>query len=350
MIKNYFKIALRNLRRNKSYAAINITGLAVGIAACLIIFLVVQYELSFDNFHPNKERIYRVVTEIKRPESTDYSMGVPYALPQALRTDFPHLKNVSAIQDRRNSLITIIDGNGEPGKKFMEERTVFFAEPNFFDMFLFAWLAGDPTKSLSEPNTAVLTRQMAEKYFGDWKTAIGKTFKLDNRELIKVSGILENPPSNTDLPLKVVISYKTLMNRVDMKDWLSITSSHNCFVLLPPGLPVSRFNASLQRFGKKYKPADRLFETHVLQSLSDIHYDTRYDNFPRRTVSRQLINALALIALFILITACVNFVNLATAQAINRSKEVGVKKYWAATGASLLFSFWEKQPLLPHLL
>ncbi|MEJ7739013.1 MAG: ABC transporter permease [Chitinophagaceae bacterium] len=339
MIKNYFKIALRKLGRNKTYAAINITGLAVGIAVCLVIFLVIQYELSFDNFHPEKERIFRVVTEIKRPEGNDYTMGVPYALPQALRIDFPQLKNVTAIQDRRNSQITIINASGEPGKKFREERTVFYAEPTLFNIFYFKWLAGNPKKSLSEPNTAVLTRNMAEKYFGDWRTAIGKTFKLDNRLLIRVSGILENPPSNTDLPLKVVISYKTLMNRVDMNDWLSITGSHNCFMLLPPGLTASRFNTLLLAFGKKHKPADRLFETHVLQSLGDLHFDTRYENFPRRTVSRQLINALALIAVFILIIACVNFINLATAQAFNRSKEVGVKKVLGSSRNQLALQF-----------
>src|SRR5688572_4326506 len=136
MIKNYFKTALRNLVRNKSYAAINITGLAVGIAACLLIFLVIQYESSFDNFHKKKDRIYRVVSEFKTPDGTFHSPGAPFPVPEVLRIDFPQLNKVAAIfQD--GGLITVQPENkNDPAKKFVEDG-VFFAEPQFFEMFDF---------------------------------------------------------------------------------------------------------------------------------------------------------------------------------------------------------------------
>src|SRR3954469_13745663 len=132
MINNYFKTAIRSLLKNKSYTFINIIGLTVGIAACLCIFLVILFEVSFDTFHSKKDRIYRVVTEIKHPEGMDYTMGVPFPMPEALRLDFPQLEQVCAIFGTNISQVTIID-NDQPGKKFREERSVYFAESSFFN-------------------------------------------------------------------------------------------------------------------------------------------------------------------------------------------------------------------------
>ncbi len=180
MIKNYFKTAFRNLLRNKTYAAINITGLAVGIAACLLIFLVIQYETSFDTFHKKKDNIYRVVSEFKSPDGTHHSSGVPFPVAEALRIDFPQLKKVAAIFES-NRLITIPqEDKNQPAKKF-KGAGVFFAEPEFFEMFDFEWMGGDAKQTLTAPNNAALTRETAERYFGDWKNAVGKSIRFDNR-------------------------------------------------------------------------------------------------------------------------------------------------------------------------
>ncbi len=162
MIKNYFKIAFRNFRNHKNYTIINILGLGVGVAVCLIIFLIVQFELSFDKFHKNKDSIYRVITQFNDPTGVTYSAGVPFPLPRALKNDFPQLKNVAAIYGDNNTQIQVQDNKGGTEKKFKEETGVFFTEPAFFKIFDFIWLAGNPATALSEPNSAVLTKEIAQ--------------------------------------------------------------------------------------------------------------------------------------------------------------------------------------------
>ena len=209
MIKNYLKTAWRNLLRNKSYTAINIAGLAIGIAACLLIFLVITFETSFDNFHKKKDHIYRVVTATKAPEGINYETGVPWPVTGGLRMEYPRLLVASIFEN--GGQISVLNGNGLAVKKFKEDK-VYFAEPQFFGMFDFGWLAGDQKTALTEPNTVVLTQDVAEKYFGNWKDAVGKTIKYENKNTLKVTGILKNMPLNTDFDLKVVISDATLIN------------------------------------------------------------------------------------------------------------------------------------------
>ncbi|HZF63208.1 MAG TPA: ABC transporter permease, partial [Chitinophagaceae bacterium] len=286
MLKNYFLTAYRNLLRNKSYAAINVVGLAVGIAAFLLIFLVIEFETSFDTFHKKRDRIYRVSTEFNNPDGKGYSPGVPAPVTETLRTDFPQLENVGAIFGGLRGLVNIPDTAGKaPVKKFDEENGVFFADPQFFQIFDFKWLAGDPKTGLSEPNTGVLVKETAERYFGDWKAAIGKTIKHDNKRLIKITGILDNVPVNSDFPLKVVMSFATTKvpgSGINFEDWVSVSSEVQCYVVLPPNVSPASIDAAFPAFVKKYKPADRLTDGLVMQPLRDIHFDERFGNFNGR--------------------------------------------------------------------
>lgn len=341
MFRNYFKTAFRNLLRNKSYAAINIVGLAVGIAACLLIFLVIQFQLSFDNFHPKKDKIYRVVSEFKTADGVDYSSGVPFPVGPALRIDFPQLKKVARILGGGNDQITIEQEGKEP-KKFLEERSIFFAEPEIFEIFNFPLLAGDVKTALSAPNTALLTQATAERYFGDWKSAIGKTIKFENKNILTITGILKNIPANSDFPFAIVGSYATVKEmgyERNLTDWVSTFSQAYCFVELPDNLTPSQFNKDLAAFVKKYKPAEYANDGLILQPLAEMHFDERFGNYNGRTFSKDLITALTLIGAFLLIIACVNFVNLATAQAVNRSKEVGVRKVLGSNKLQLATQF-----------
>jgi len=324
--------------RNKSYTFINITGLTVGIAACLLIYLVTGYHQSFDTYHTKKDRIYRTITETHSVDGTSYTSGVPFAAPRGLREDFPQLEKVAAILGSGNDLITVMDDNGKAGKMFKEGRGFYFAEPQLFDIFDFQWLAGDPKTALTEPNTLVLTREIADKYFGNWQQAIGRSITYENNTVMKVTGILEDMPANTDLPLKLVASMTSYKNH-DFSDWVSIYSSHYCFVLLPENYQASQLSAQLPAFVKKHKPADRANDGIVLQPLREMHFDTRIGTFSRQTFSRELITALSLIGLFLLIIACVNFINLATAQAVNRAKEVGVRKVLGSDRKQLILQF-----------
>jgi predicted permease len=348
MLKNYFKTAIRNLLRNKSYAVINITGLTVGIAACLLIYLLTSYHLSFDTFHTKKDRIYRAVTASKMENETTYTAGIPFAVTRGLREDFPELSKVASILGSGNDQITVLDQQNLPGKKYKEARGFYFAEPELFEIFDFKWLAGDPKTALSDPNTVVLTQQIAEKYFGDWHTAIGRSIKFENDQVLKVTGILANLPPNTDFPLTIVASFKTFKGH-DLNDWISIWSSHNVFVLLPENYPASRLSALLPAFVKKHKPAENADDAILLQPLGNMHFEKRYGTLSRQTFSHELITALSLVGLFLLIIACVNFINLATAQAVNRAKEVGVRKVLGSNRKNLIVQFMSETFLITFL-
>ncbi len=341
MIKNYFKTAFRNLKRNKAYAFINVLGLAIGIAASLLIFLVIQFETSFDDFHPQKNNIYRVGSIFNTQDGKDYSAGVSFPVGPALRTDFPQIEKVASIYKRDGDQLTIeAEGKNQP-KKF-NNTDVYFAEPEFFSIFKFPWLSGDAKSALTEPNSVALTQDVAEKFFGDWRSAIGKTITRNNKEVYKVSGILENIPHNSDFPLGIVVSYSTLPNtnaKRNLNDWVSTYGGAYCFVVLPKDLPPAKFNTELAAFAKKHKPAEYAKDAYIAQSLTDIHYDDRFGNFRAHTFSKPLIKALMLIGLFLIIIACVNFINLATAQAVNRSKEVGVRKVLGSSRRQLAFQF-----------
>lgn len=346
MFKNYIKTAFRNLKRNKSYALINTIGLAIGIAACFLIFLVVKFESSFDNFHPKRNSIYRVGTEFHTQDGVDYSASIAFPVAKGLRVDFPQIKEVAAIF-RNGGQVTIEDGNA-PSKKLQEDH-FFYAEPEFFSMFNFGWLAGSPASSLSNPNNAVLTQETAEKYFGDWKSAIGKTIKYENEDLYTVSGIIKNIPYNSDFPLGVVVPYAALQHtniRNNLEDWVSTFGGAYTFVVLPPDLTAAKFNAQLKAFAKKHKPAEYSGDTYVSQPLTEIHFDDRFGNFSGHTFSHALINALSLIGIFLILIACFNFINLATAQAVNRSKEVGVRKVLGSNRSQLAMQFLGETALI----
>lgn len=338
MLKNYFKTAWQNLRSHKSYVTINTVGLAVGIAACLLIFLLIQYETSFDHFHKNKERIYRVVAATKTPNGMDYSKGSAYPIAEALRIDYPQLEHVARIYGRDNQQITLPDNNlNFPQKKFKE--TVFFAEPEFFEIFNFPFLAGDPKTALSDLNTAVLTEETAEKYFGDWHTAIGRYIKYSNGSVCKVTGVLKNIPPNTDFPLQVVLSFKSSRNEDMSTDWSGEDGSLNTFLVLPPDISADRFGIDLKAFVKKHTPPEFANHGYLLQPLKEIHYQGEFGTYRGPTFSKALIAGLSLIGLFLLLIACINFINLATAQAVNRAKEVGIRKVLGSSKRQLIFQF-----------
>jgi len=343
MIRNYFNIAWRNIKRNKVYAAINISGLAVGIAACLVLFIVIKYELSYDQFQPGYKNIYHVAAKIKSAEGDSYGEGIPYPAYDALRTQFPDIVT-GALFHNNNGQVTIPssdDVNSASNKKFLEETGIFFSDPNFFSIFQYKWLAGS-AQALKNPNTAVLTKKMAEKYFGNWQDAMNKILKLDNTATVQVSGILDDVPQNTDFPIAVVASYETMKKYPDAygytERWGSVTSDFQAFMLLPPNISASSVNKRLLAFSNEHYNADNkdIFKTYqFLQPLSDIHFNKQIGNFGDHATSRTTLWTLSLIGIFIIVMACINFINLSTAQAVRRSKEVGVKKVLGGTRLQL---------------
>jgi putative ABC transport system permease protein len=346
MIRNYFKIAWRNIIRQKAHSIINISGLAVGIASSLILFIVVKYELSYDKFQPNYKRIYHVATERKSSEGLEYAEGVPYPAYDALRAAFPQIVT-SAIYWNDEAPVTVIDPekpNAISNKKFIEDGKVFFSDPQFFSVFDYKWLAGSAS-ALKDPDMAVVTKTMAEKYFGKWQSAMGGLLMLNNTATVKITGVLEDIPANTDLRLGVIASYETMKKHPVAYNyrtsWGSVSSNFQSFMLLPPDVSVKAVNQQLIDFSNKNfntKPLDDEKKFLFLRPLSSMHFDTRFSNFGDHVITKATLWTLSLIGLFIIIMACINFINLSTAQAVNRSKEIGIKKVLGSNKQQL---FWQ---------
>lgn len=341
MFKNYLKIAWRNLVRRKVHAVINIGGLAVGMAVCLIIFVIIQFELSFDGYHQKKDRIYRVLTEFHHESVPEpfTGNGVPYALPRELKTAIPQIEKSSVIFSANSTQFQVLDESGNLVKKFKEDEGVLFTEPELFEIFDYEWLAGSPA-SLEEPNHIVLSRETADRYFGSWEMAMGKSIKANNSELFEVTGVLETIPANSDLQFKIVISYGTGFTSqfLSSDDWESINGHFGCYVLLPSNVSESWANTQLGLLSKEKRPED-VESTQILQSLAEVHFDTESGNFSNKSISFEMINVLWIIAGFILLIACVNFINLSTAQTVNRSKEIGVRKVLGSNRTHLKLQF-----------
>ncbi|CAN5581580.1 ABC transporter permease [soil metagenome] len=334
MLKNYFKIAWRNILRHKGYSAINITGLAIGMAACLLLFMVVKYELSYEKFQPSYSQIYHVVTEDKYAEGSTFNSGIPVPALKALRVEIPQVK-FAGINAIYGSQVTVGTGSDQSftDKKFIEEKGIYFCEPQFFDVFSYQWLAGNAVV-LKEPNTVVLSKKVAEKYFGDWKQATGKFIKLDNSITLKVAGILADVPANSDFPLGVLISFETLKSNGETYNyqadgWGTTSSNFHIYALLPSTVKVAAIDKELMRFSNAHYSNDRpgaSKKSNFLQPLSQLHFDTRFEGFGNHITSTSTLWTLSLIGIFIIIMACINFINLSTAQAVGRSKEIGIRK------------------------
>ena len=323
MIQNYLKIALRNLTRNKSYLGINVIGLALSLSCGLIIFSLVKYHLSFDNFHKDSDRIYRIVTEKHRDEIS-YDNGVPNPLGQSFRNDYTYGEKIARIFYQKDQLITI--QNQKETKKFQENKGIAFIENDFFDIFNFPLIEGNRNTILTNPNDAVISQKLANKYFGK-ENPIGKTIKIDNRLDLKITGILENLPQNTDLQTEIYTSFQTIkffnqkvFGKID--SWDGITSNMQCYTKLHPNVSIKKVESSLFKYVKIFRKGNNNVHHYKLQALSDIHFNPNYSG----VIEKNTLWVLSLIGIFLIITACLNYVNLATAQAINRSKEIGVRK------------------------
>ncbi len=341
MLKNYFRISLRNLKRNKGYTIINILGLSMGIAICLLIFLVISFESGFDQFHKNKNRIYRILTEYHHADSKEifYGRAVPYAFPNAIRSSFKQVEKTAGIFSDNDVQMNIPGENNKSSKKFKEEHGVFYVTPDFFKIFDFPLLSGS-YESLADPDNALVTKSIAEKYFGNWKDAIGKTVRINNLYTVKVNGVLADVPANTGFPVKVVISYGTGFTKrfLHSTDFDGTSSASGCYVLLSPNASAAAFNNQLIAYSKKVKSPDNK-DVQVIQPLREVHFDTQAGDYSGKTISRKLINGLWMIGAFILLIACVNFINLSTAQAVNRAKEVGVRKVLGSNKWQLKLQF-----------
>jgi putative ABC transport system permease protein len=335
MFKSYISIIYRGLLRNKVYSIVNILGLSFGLGCCLVIYLYIQQELSFDGFHKKAEHTYHLVQETIYPTGVDYSGSTPYPLAGALRTDFLEFETITQIHFQNNDIAKV------NGNKYKVENAIF-ADEFFFDVFDFKVLSGNPKESLKEKYQVFLTQSLAEKFFGN-KDVIGNTFNFANKMDLQVVGIIEDPPFNTHLPFSMIISMSSFDKEFigfDIDSWGMIMNGHT-YGVLPENIDKNNIEILFGDFLNKHneeKVSDRV--SLKLQALSEIHFATKYDmNTDVYTIKKVYLWIFSLIGIFILVTACINFINLATAQAMTRTREVGVKKVLGAQKSQLIQQF-----------
>jgi len=335
MLKNFIKIAWRNLQRNKAYTSISVIGLALGVACGILIFTLINYHLSFDNFHANSNRIYRFYTEF-HDESESQLQGVPQPLGKAFRNEFDLGEKTARVISFHDNLITIIKGNEV--KKFNEEDGVAFTEPDYFHILNFPLIKGDKKTVLVHPNEAIITEKIAYKYFGS-DNPIGKVIRLDNKVNFTITGVLKDFPVNTDRKQQVYVSYGNMDEYTDKSrevNWGGVFSGCEAFTRLKPGISVNRANNALKLMVKKhFTGRDLQVWAFKLEPLSDIHFNPKLGGY----ADPKYLWALFFIGLFLIVTACVNFINLATAQALNRAKEIGIRKVLGSLPHHLFWQF-----------
>jgi putative ABC transport system permease protein len=338
MFKLNLTIALRNLWKNKGYTFINIAGLSIGMAGCILIFIFISHQMSFDQDFKNKDRIYRIVTQASYTNGEkQYSSAVPKPMAQAVRNDFGLLEQAASLQGSWG-IVKVKDARGQVKIK-TDERT-FYVEPQFFKIFEYTWLAGTAEQALKAPNTVALSESVATRFFGDWQQALGKTINYQNNADLKVTGIFKDLPENNTNQINIAISYASFDDGL-LNNWGAIDSDTECYLLLKKGVDIADLQGPKNLLIKKHytnnggvgKP------DHIFQPLVDIHHDSRFGNFARKITTEKEMLGLTVIGLFLVITACINFINLATAQAIGRSKEVGVRKVMGSGRSQLIAQF-----------
>lgn len=337
MFNNYLLIAFRNLRKNSTYTLLNILGLGLSIACCIVIFLMLQYHLSFDAYHSRADRTVRVVTDVHMESITPFR-GAPNPMSKALRSEFSFLENVAMYATRAEALISVPGTSGIPDK-YKEEDKFAFVEPELFGILDLLLLQGD-AKALAEPNTALITENLARKYYGTID-AVGKTFRYDNKVDFRVAGILRNLPVNTDYNSEILASWATRASMPEyspfMDNWGGMNGGTYCLATLREGHQQSELEAAIPEFRKKYRhPESEMLFLYKPLPLTSIHLNSDYNT---GMMKKSYLWALALIGVFLLITACVNFINMATAQALKRAREVGVRKSLGSTQGQLFWQF-----------
>lgn len=345
MLTNYLKIAWRNLSKNRAYALINVTGLALGIGCAMLIFALVRYHYSIDTHHQKYDRIYRITSKFLSPAGESHTPGVPYIFGKAVRNDHPAIEQLAMIDQQEDPTVSVSVAKG-PDKKFKEtDGLSAFVEPTYFRIFDYSWLAGGPA-DLVQPNTVVLSAKNARKYFGTTANLIGKTIRFNGRLNLRIVGIFADYKDNTDFPYSIMPSWASLKEYRGSDDdgFDNTNSSTQCYVVLNDRFTKADWDRQMMAFVKKYKPRGLKDTRFPMQPLSAIHFSTEHDG-----VSRGLILSLLIIGIFLIVTASINFVNLATAQALTRSREVGVRKVMGSTRPQLFWQFMGETALITLL-
>ncbi|MBG44717.1 MAG: cell division protein FtsX [Aequorivita sp.] len=351
MIRNYIKIAFRNIRKNKLFSFINVISLAIGLSASFVIGLMVYYDFTFDKFHKDGNLIYRITTQYSSAEGKSYNYGVSVPLIAEVK------QSVTGIQ-LATSFFTIEPSkvmNTSFSKPFNNPEKVIYADTNFFKFLDYDFLAGNAITAIDAPNKVVLTESRAKKYFPNksYNDIIGETLVYDDSVSTKVTAIVANFKERTDFSFEEIISVETgkqsyMKDQILDENWNSTSSSTQLFIKLNSEKSVSAVKTQLNELAKKnaseYSIKYNEHRTFSLQPLNELHFGGNYGvfDFSEYKADKTILYSLLCIAAFLLLLGCINFINLNTAQATQRSKEIGIRKTLGSSKKQLVFQFlWE---------
>ena len=342
MIKNYFKIALRNLRKHKLYAGINIFGLAIGLASCMLIGLYIANELSYDDFNANADHIVRATMEYKLSGEVNFAASTGTKVGPELKRKFPNVKNYVRT--------FISSSNVKYGNKLFDEDRILFADPPFFSIFSFNLLQGNAETVLDAPNKIVLTESMAQKYFGE-ENAINKNITVLGKEMI-VSGICEDSPKNSQVKFDFATQFFNLGNNVKKEEWW--TANWITYLLLNEGTDISQLEDKVNAYMStddiraQARVEGESYLKYHLQPLLDVHLQSDLAGFEPNG-SMTYIYIFIIISLLILLIASANYTNLATAQSTGRSSEIGIRKVVGASKKQVFVQFISESTTITFL-
>jgi putative ABC transport system permease protein len=354
MLTNYFKIAWRNLLKNKGFSAINIFGLAIGIACCLLITLYVVDEMSFDRFHEKADRIYRLNTEVKYGGAEQSLAQTPDILTTTLKKDYPQVENFVRFYDAGAFLV-----KKEGTINNIRESNVLYADSTLFAVFSFPLLQGNPQFALTEPNTMVLSESAAKRHFEN-QNPIGQSLMLDNKQAFKITGVMKDIPDNAHLKTDFFISMTSL--NYGWNDFLA--TNFYSYILVKKEVDPKAFDTYFKQIGQKYvgpqiakalgSSMEELeksgsYYRFTMMPMLDVHLKSKQTKELRAGGDIQYVYIFSIIALFVLLIACINFMNLSTARSTQRAKEVGVRKVMGSLRIQLMTQFFAECVLLALL-
>jgi putative ABC transport system permease protein len=361
MIKNYFKTALRSLLKHKVFTLINIVGLAIGISAAMVIYLVVQYDFSFDKFQPGGDRIYRVVSAIAYQGEVSHNSGVPVPLHKAINS-VTGIEQPAPFRLYSEDLRVTVPAPNTAPAIFKNQEQVIICDESYFKLFSYQWLAGSAAVAFKDPNRVVLTESRAKLYFPDLTPlqTMDKTVIYDDSLKLTVAGIVADIKENTDIKFHDFISLPTidhlklqpsggdLDGGYDETSWGSTSSYNQLFIKLDPRSSAIQIQDQLNNLVKKNIGKSNSGETHsfILQPLNNLHFNSDYDNFGQRVANKAVLYSLLGVAAFLLMLGCINFINLTTAQSSQRAREIGVRKTIGGTRQQLISQFLTETFLL----
>lgn len=343
MFRNYIKTAYRSLKKNKGFTAINVLGLALGLAVCLLIVFYVIDELSYDRYNVNIDRIYRVNNDIKFGGSEDSYAVAPAPLAAVLKTEFPDVERV--VRFRQNGGLNL-----KKGEQNIQEHHVIYADPEIFSVFTFPMINGNPGSALKEPHAVVISETTANKYFGS-TNVIGKTLVTNENVNYKVTGVIKDIPKQSHVQADIFVSMITL-DESRQTTWLS--NNFQTYILLKPGADIVALNRRMKQMVKVHMDPQMQSVVHMSYDdfekagnyirmntipLKDIHLKSNLQAELGQNGNIQFVYIFSAIALFILLIACVNFMNLSTARSANRAREVGVRKVLGSARKHLIAQF-----------